>query len=242
MSVGTKRGFSYSTLRKGRIIAPETPGPEEAAITNAPLAVAALLVTAVFAGLNGVSMKLLYRDSHFDAFGLLAARGVWTVPLMATLAWIARPAQMPGAADWWRILLLSLCYGPLACGFVALGAQYTSGAHVAILLSAAPPVTAVIGAALLGERVDRLRIFALAIGLAGAVLLATTRSSTGSGLLGDLLLVVTLCGVAMMFVLVRRLAPHVMLRERVGPTGFLSAALIAVSIGLAVIPTRRVRA
>jgi drug/metabolite transporter (DMT)-like permease len=171
-------------------------------------AVAALLSTAVFSGLNGIAAKVLYRDAHFDAFGLLAARGAWTLPLAAALAWIARPERMPSAADWWRLSLLAFCYGPMACGFIALGAQYTSGAHLSILLSLAPPLTAVAGAALLGERVDRLRVLALAIGVGGAVLLASTRSSTGSSLTGDLLLIVTLAGVAMMFVLIRRLAPH----------------------------------
>lgn len=171
-------------------------------------AVALLLLTAVFGGLNGISSKALYRDAHFDAFGLLAARGIWTLPLAATLAWIARPDRMPSAADWWKIVALAFCYGPMACGFIALGAQYTSGAHLSVLLSLAPPLTAVVGAFVLGERVNRLRVLALAIGVAGAVLLATTRSASGSSVTGDLLIVVTLAGVSGIFVLIRRLAPY----------------------------------
>ena len=52
-----------------------------------------------------------------------------------TIAYLARPEILPGPADLRRFALLGFCYGPLACGFLALGAQYTSGAHVSLLFS-----------------------------------------------------------------------------------------------------------
>src|SRR6202021_2704139 len=116
-------------------------------------------------------------DAHFDAFGLIAARGAWTFPIFALLAYLARPERPLGAAEWRRFLAIGFCYGPIACGFLALGAQYTSGAHVSLLFSLAPPLTAVIGGVLLRERVDRLRLISLGIGLSGAAILAFTRST-----------------------------------------------------------------
>jgi len=169
-------------------------------------AVLAVLSAAVFWGLNGIASKLLYRDAHFDALGLVAARGTWSLPIFAVMAYAARPARMPNTADLLRFVALAFCYGPIACGFLALGAQYTSGAHVSLLFSLAPPLTAVLGGVLLRERVDRLRVLALAIGLAGAVVLASTRSATGSGLGGDLLLMVQITGIAFSVVITRSLA------------------------------------
>jgi drug/metabolite transporter (DMT)-like permease len=166
-------------------------------------AVIAVLTAAVFWGLNGIASKLLYRDAHFDALGLIAARGVWSLPIFLTMAYAARPERLPGAADLRRLGMLGFCYGPIACGFLALGAQYTSGAHVSLFFSLAPPLTAVLGAAMLRERINALRALALAIGLAGAVLLATTRSATGSSLLGDALLIVQISGIAGSLVLTR---------------------------------------
>jgi drug/metabolite transporter (DMT)-like permease len=166
-------------------------------------AVLAVLSAAVFWGLNGIASKLLYRDAHFDALGLVAARGTWSFPIFVAMAYLGRPARMPDAGDLRRFAALGLCYGPIACGFLALGAQYTSGAHVSLLFSLAPPLTAVLGGLLLRERVDRLRVVALTIGLAGAILLASTRSATGSGLAGDLLLMVQITGIALSIVLTR---------------------------------------
>ena len=55
------------------------------------------------------------------------------------------------------------------------------------MFSLAPPLTAVVGGYLLRERVDPVRVLALAIGLGGAILLTSTRSASGSSPHGDLL-------------------------------------------------------
>ena len=136
---------------------------------------------------------------------MLAARGVWTLPIFVLLAVVARPEQLPTANDWRRILALGLCYGPVACGFLALGAQYTSGAHISLLFSLAPPLTAVVGAFLLRERVEPVRVLALAIGLGGAILLASTRSASGSSPLGDLCMLAQILGITGTFVITRSL-------------------------------------
>jgi len=72
-------------------------------------------------------------------------------------------------------------------------------------MSLSPPVTAVIAAVALRERVDAIRIVALAVGIAGAVLLTMTRSATGSTVFGDLLELVQVASYSTMFVLTRAL-------------------------------------
>jgi drug/metabolite transporter (DMT)-like permease len=90
----------------------------------------------------------------------------------------------------------------------------------------------VVGGVLLRERVDRLRVVALAIGLAGAVLLASTRSATGSSLGGDLLCMVQLVGIAFAVVITRSLALRYNALFLTGVFGTLGMAGIAI-IGMA---------
>jgi drug/metabolite transporter (DMT)-like permease len=63
----------------------------------------------------------------------------------------------------------------------------------------------VIAAVALRERVDAIRIVALSVGIAGAVLLTMTRSATGSTVFGDLLELVQVASYSAMFVLTRAL-------------------------------------
>ena len=175
--------------------------------SRATFAFLAIFSAAVFWGGNGLASKILYRPegAHFDAIGLFVARAAWSLPCFIVLALLARPKVAPSRADWITLIATGIAFGPGACGFLALAAQYTSGAHVVLLMSLNPPVTAVIGAFLLRERVDRLRVAALLLGIAGALLLAFTHSSSGSTLLGDLFELVQVVAYASMFVLTRKL-------------------------------------
>ena len=172
---------------------------------RATFAFLAIFSAAVFWGGNAIASKILYlpENAHFDAPGLFVARAAWSLPVFALIALLARPKTPPSRRDWLVLAGIGVCFGPGACGFLALAAQYTSGAHVVLLMSLAPSVTAVLAAVTLRERLDLLRIAALVVGIAGAVLLTLTRSATGSTLYGDLLELVQVVSLAGMFVLTR---------------------------------------
>ena len=161
----------------------------------------------MFWGGNAIASKILYRPdgARFDGPALFVARAAWSLPLFFLMAALARPKRLPTRADWLLLAGIGLAFGPGACGFLALAAQYTSGAHVVLLISLTPPVTAVLGALLLRERVDAIRIAALSLGIAGAVLLTVTRSATGSTVFGDLLELVQVVSFSLTFVLTRAL-------------------------------------
>jgi len=167
----------------------------------------ALFSAVVFWGGNAVASKILYRTdgAHFDAVDLFVARAAWSLPLFFLMAILARPKNMPSRADWWLLAGIGIAFGPGACGFLALAAQYTSGAHIVLLISLTPPVTAVLGGLILREPVDAIRIAALSLGIAGAVLLTVTRSASGSTVFGDLLELVQVVSFALTFVLTRAL-------------------------------------
>jgi drug/metabolite transporter (DMT)-like permease len=190
-------------------------------------AVLAIFTAAVFWGGNAIASKILYEPggAHFDAPGLFIARAAWSLPLFLLMAMLSRPKTPPSRSDWRLLTGIGIAFGPGACGFLALAAQYTSGAHVVLLMSLSPPVTAVIAGVLLRERVDAIRIAALTIGIAGAVLLTFTRSATGSSLAGDLLELVQVASFATMFVLTRALG------TRFSPF-FVSGAYGTIGMGL----------
>jgi O-acetylserine/cysteine efflux transporter len=167
----------------------------------------AISSAAVFWGGNAIASKILYRPdgAHFDGPALFVARAIWSLPLFALMAVLAWPKRLPTRKDWLLLAGIGLAFGPGACGFLALAAQYTSGAHVALLISLTPPVTAVLGALVLRERVDAVRIAALSLGIAGAALLTITRSATGSTVFGDLLELVQVVAFALTLVLTRAL-------------------------------------
>ena len=115
----------------------------------------ALFSAAFFWGGNAVASKILYRPdgAHFDAVALFVARAVWSFPLFLTMAWFARPDRPPPRKDWLVLIATGVCFGPLACGSLALAAQYTSGSHVVMLMSLGAPLTAVLSAIVLKETV-----------------------------------------------------------------------------------------
>jgi drug/metabolite transporter (DMT)-like permease len=191
-------------------------------------AVLAIFTAAVFWGGNAIASKILYAPdgAHFDAPGLFVARAAWSLPLFLLMAILAWPKRLPSRADWLYLLGIGVAFGPGACGFLALAAQYTSGAHVVLLMSLSPPVTAVIAAAVLRERVDAIRVVALALGIAGAVLLTLTRSATGSTVFGDVLELVQVASFATMFVLTRALGTRYSAFFVTGTYGTIGMALL----------------
>jgi drug/metabolite transporter (DMT)-like permease len=196
-------------------------------------AILAIFSAAVFWGGNAVASKILYRpEAGFDAPSLFTARALWTLPLFLVMAILARPKQPPSRNEWLLLGATGVAFGPGACGFLALAAQYTSGAHVVLLMGLTPAVTAVLGALALRERVDAVRIAALAVGIAGAVLLTVTHSATGSTVFGDLLELVQVVAYASMFVLTRALGKRLSAFFISGTYGAIGMALL-VLFGLA---------
>ena len=193
----------------------------------------AIFSAAVFWGGNAIASKILYRpEGGFDAPALFVARAAWSLPLFFLMAVLARPKTRPTRREWLLLAGTGVAFGPGACGFLALAAQYTSGAHVVLLMGLTPAVTAVIGALVLRERVDAIRIAALAVGIVGAVLLTATRSATGSTVFGDLLELVQVLSYSTMFVLTRALGKRFSAFFVSGTYGAVGMALLAL-FGLA---------
>jgi drug/metabolite transporter (DMT)-like permease len=165
----------------------------------------ALTAASIFWGLNAVASKVLFRpdSAAFDALGLVVARSAWSLPVFLALAFFNRPRGGVERADWRLFALLGVCIGPGTIGIFAFGAHETSAAHVVLLFALIPPVTAVLSALILRERLAALRLIALGLGIAGTVLLTTTRSAHGSSLRGDACILVMVVCFAIISVVLR---------------------------------------
>jgi len=165
----------------------------------------ALILATVFWGLNAVASKVLFRpeSAHFDALGLVVARSAWSLPFFASMAFFNRPRGGVARRDWPLFALLALCIGPGTIGIFAFGAHETSAAHVVLIFALIPPFTAVFSAIALRERLAPIRLVALALGIAGTVLLTTTRSANGSTLHGDACILVMVVSFSVISVVLR---------------------------------------
>lgn len=193
-------------------------------------AVLVLLSAAVFWGGNPTATKILYRPdgAHFDPVGLFVARGAWSLPFFAAMVLVSRPDPRPTAREWWLLVATGSAF-VVSTIALALAVQRTSVAHVTMLNSLTPPLTAVLGAAALHERVDLRRAAALAIGVAGALLLAFTRSTSGSSLAGDGFVIVQVGAIAAMFISGRAIGARFPATFTSGVYGsFTSLSLIAI--------------
>ena len=81
--------------------------------------------------------------------------------------------------------MCGITYGPGTNALSALGASETSAGHAVLLLSLFPPLAAVLASVFLRERLTVLRVVAILIGVAGAVILTLSKSGAGSSLAGD---------------------------------------------------------
>ncbi len=204
-----------------------------------PLAVSAALVSAVFFGINAVASKKLYAPeaaAHFNAVGLFVARGVWSLPLFLLLAVATRPRRFPPLTVRSAALFLfcGIAYGPGTNALSALGAYATSASHAVLLLGLFPPLAAGLAALFLRERISKLRIFAIVVGVTGAAMLTLSRSSGAATMMGDLLIAAFILAWAILTLGIRQLDktyPALFVVGVFGAIGCISLGAIGAVIG-----------
>jgi drug/metabolite transporter (DMT)-like permease len=109
----------------------------------------------------------------------------------------------------WRDLILMALFGLV--GFIVLmfeGLRRTAAADAGIITAALPAVVAVLGVALVGDRLSQLQLVAVGLAVAGLLLVQATGVHGGvTTLLGNLLVVAAVLCEASFVVLGKRLAP-----------------------------------
>jgi drug/metabolite transporter (DMT)-like permease len=153
-------------------------------------------------------------------FGIAAlALLPWTIP------WLRAAPAAPRFADWRTLLPMSLFGNFLFSIFMLQGVAMTSAATAGVILATLPAVVALLGAALLRERLDGPQRIAVGLAVAGVAVLAaagpaggsaapgaTAGAASGAGagsVTGALLVFACVCCEAVYVVLGRRLAGRV---------------------------------
>ncbi|HTJ28157.1 MAG TPA: DMT family transporter [Candidatus Limnocylindria bacterium] len=155
-----------------------------------PLAL--VVVTGLGWGLLAVGSKVLFaaEPAVFNGTTVALARGLWSLPFFLFglgVAWRLEPPKLD-ARRWLLILAAGIVFGPGVSLLYTLAAQHTSVAHITFLLGVSPVTNTAAAALVFRKALDRRSWLALALGVAGIVLLALTRRAEGASPAGDLLM------------------------------------------------------
>ena len=166
-----------------------------------------LLTMAVWGGNLSVVKLLIERLEPMWVSVLRMA--VATLALWAVVHW--RGLAWPGAATWRQAGQFAACallmvYLNQVC--FTLGVQRTAAANAALIIALNPLVSALVAAALLGDRLSPARLLGVVLGFGGvaAVVLHRPGAALGHGSLGDLLVFGSVVAWVAGGVLVQRLA------------------------------------
>jgi len=123
-----------------------------------------------------VFLKLGLR--HADPLTFLALRYACVVGLLVGPCLWIRPALPSGIKPWLHLAMVGLLIQAGYFSFTYLSLKYgMSAGAVALVTSQQPLLVGLLAPAIAGERVDRMRWIGLAMGVAGAILVITAKSS-----------------------------------------------------------------
>jgi len=141
----------------------------------------------------------------WNGITISVARAAWALPIFLFAlapAWRVSPPRLD-AKRWAAVVAAALVFGLVISVVFTLAAQYTSVAHISFLVGVSPVINRGMAALGLRSALDRRQGLALALGVIGVAILASTHSSDRSAFLGDVLMVVWLAAFAVYACLLR---------------------------------------
>ena len=138
--------------------------------------VALVLIAAIAFSAKAIFVKLAYDDptvltSAVDPITLLMLRMTFSLPFFALIAWwSARGQAALSSRDWRAVVVLGLMGYYAASLFDFWGLQYISAALERLILFLNPTFVVLISAIVLGYRIRKRDVFALAMSYAGITL------------------------------------------------------------------------
>ncbi|HEX7006909.1 MAG TPA: DMT family transporter [Alphaproteobacteria bacterium] len=134
-----------------------------------PFGLLLIVVLALGWGLNWQAMKVALLEIPLWQFRALTAFAAGAI--MLALAALTRQELAVPRVQWKRLVLASFLNVTCWFSLVAIGVRLMSSGHAALISFTAPLWIEVIGVALLGERLTRSRVLAVALGVGGIVVL-----------------------------------------------------------------------
>lgn len=144
-------------------------------------------------GFNFVALKILYGTYHFDVPGLLSARYMLMVPLLAGLLLLTERDRGVLKEHWRYLGIFAFFTVGIYQYLFAKGIQLTSAGESALLISSAPIFTFLITAALGWEKPTKLGFLGVIFGFAGIALVIFGGNGSANvpetHILGDLVMI-----------------------------------------------------
>lgn len=167
-----------------------------------------LLGTNLFFAINLSAVKYLTGNGFMQPFGMNVIRVGVSVILFWILFLVKPAAKKIGKKDTPRFILCALTGIAINQMLFLKGLSLTYSIHAVLLMLTTPILITIVAAWVLKERISINKIAGLALGISGAVVLITSRQSTGTGaavLLGDLLVLINAISYTIYFILVKPL-------------------------------------
>jgi drug/metabolite transporter (DMT)-like permease len=172
------------------------------------LAHLALLFTNLFFAINLSAAKHLTNLQLAKPFGINVVRVGVTMSLL-WLLWLFKPRNVRIARkDIGRFILCAVTGVAINQLLFLKGLSLTYSIHASLLMLTTPILIVFIAAWVLKERISLVKLFGLALGVSGALVLILGKENTGEGdqvLWGDLLIIINAISYTFYFVLVKPL-------------------------------------
>lgn len=167
-----------------------------------------LLGTNLFFAINLSAVKYLTANNFMQPFGMNVIR-VGVSVLFFWMLFLIYPSQKKiDRKDTPRFVQCSLTGIAINQMLFLKGLSLTYSIHAVLLMLTTPILITIIAAFILKEKINAFKISGLALGVGGAVVLITSRQSSGTGqnvLLGDLLVLINAVSYTFYFILVKPL-------------------------------------
>ncbi len=164
-------------------------------------------------GLLAPATKALFAidPAAFDGPSVAVARAAWALPMFLAIFGVACALERPRlpARRWLAIGGAGLCFGFGISVVFSIAAQHTSVAHISFLIGTSPVTNSLAAALAFRLPIGRRQRVALALGIVGVALLATSQTGGRAGLYGDSLMLIWLGSFAAYAVLLRCVGPSV---------------------------------
>lgn len=168
----------------------------------------ALLGTNIFFAMNFTAIKFMINEGFIKPFGLNLVR-VGVSGILLWLLFFIRPTKVViQKKHIGRFLLCGLLGITINQLLFVKGLSLTYSIHASLLMLATPIFITILAAWILKERLNLFKITGLALGIAGAILLISSRENSGNAnnvLLGDLLVITNAIAYALYFIAVKPL-------------------------------------
>ncbi len=168
----------------------------------------ALLGTNLFFAINFTAIKYLINEGFAKPFAINIVR-VGVSSLLLWLMFFIKPVKTRvQKKDFGRFALCALLGVAINQLLFVKGLSLTWSIHASLLMLSTPILITIIAAWILNERLTNLKIAGLIAGIAGAVLLVSSRENTGNPtevFLGDIMILLNAIAYTFYFILVKPL-------------------------------------